>query len=166
MYCIMPVELQCRELWMMAIECMRSRCTVHVHPMYINCATHYVHVPYNYASVEMHCRESMHTVEVHVHTYVYSLMPCGSIQSIICCKVSQSYLQLYTNLWSSTAYNFTMKFVHICSWFLLFQLFPVYCCTKKSNKRATVCKTLNATADSVKVVAPQTTKLQNNHIAA
>ena len=31
--------------------------------------------------------------------------------------------QLYTNLWSSTAYTCTIKFVHICSWSLLLCIF-------------------------------------------
>ena len=79
---IMSVELQCREQWMMAIECMRSSCTVHVHPMYINCATHYVHVPYNYASVAMHCRESMYAVECHNPIYNCT-QTCGDLQLTI-----------------------------------------------------------------------------------
>ena len=49
---------------------------------------------------------------------------------IICCKVLDSYLQLYTDLWSSVTHSYTMKFARVC----IVSCYCVFLYTKKSNK--------------------------------
>ena len=118
---------------------MRSRCSVHA--MYINCVQvkMYTSTIYNYVNIEIQCRECMRLVIwVHAHTYACNLMPCGPYRAsfVVVLRFLSSTVHKLVAIYSLLLYN-----KHLCT-FVVGSCYCVFLNTKKSNKWATVCITV------------------------